>query len=211
MKTSKILFVMVAAALSAGCGGGSNCGPFAQPEISSVEVSLSDADGTGSVSSLSDLRLGITLDIRYVTQRVFTLPGITAAYACSPAPPSGVSNEIGRLSLSCDKPVRGFAAGENILTTTSKVRPAEGREGNGLESITLGQWLELVNDGSTCIDGREHYDYDLPGWGSPYDVSIEFVPEGTPAAAGKYTFTLTIERERAGTYEKTFAPVTVNP
>jgi hypothetical protein len=186
---------------------GPDCGPFPRPELMSVEADLVSVGATEETHAASDLRLTLSLDVIYVTQLPLSMPSLfQTAWACSPPSPSGFDDEISELSLICDKPIRGFAPGENILTTSADVFWMRQDDGSKTP-ITLGQWLELMNDGKTA-SSETHYDthYD---WLHAYDVSIAFIPEGTATAAGDYAFTLTLEMQSGTRYTETFAPVTL--
>lgn len=173
-----------------------DCPPYSRPDISSVEAVLD-----GAVADVAELRLGLSFGIKYVTQRVYNFPGIQAAYACSVAPPSGLVNKITLLSLTCDKTIRGFEPGQNLLTTSSIVKTA----GNpGDETATLNEWLTIINTGR--IGSR----YDLPEVYDIYNVEISFIPEGTEVAAGEYTFELTVEWQNSPAFKKTFAPIRID-
>jgi hypothetical protein len=185
---------------------GPDCGPFPRPELMSVEADLT-AGTTGGNIVASDLRLGLSLKVIYVTATHRSMPSLfQTAWACSPPSPSGFDDEIAELSLICDKPVRGFDPGENILTTSAEVYWVRQDDGSKTP-ITLGQWLALMNEGETASSNthlNKHYD-----WLHAYDVSIAFIPEGTATAAGDYSFTLTVEMQSGTRYTKTFAPVTL--
>jgi hypothetical protein len=170
-----------------------------------VGATVSTANAEGAEAVASDLRLNLTLGVRYITQIPISLPFIDRAYACSPAPPSGFDDEISELSLTCDKPIRGFAAGQNILTTSADVFWIG--EYAPETSITLGQWLELMNKGETnSMAGHYGEFYE---WANAYDVSIAFIPEGTDAASGNYNFTFSMEMQSGKIYNQTFDPVSI--
>lgn len=191
--TSKSL-ALTGVVIMLGCGN--DCGPFSRPDISSIEATLNDG-----VTDAEELKLGLSFGIRYVTQRTYSFPGIQTAYACSPPDPSGLVNKITLLSLTCDKTIRGFEPGQNLLTTSAVVRSA----GYPHEkSATLGEWLAIVNT------GRIEYRYELPGVPDPYNIEIGFIPEGTGVAAGEYTFKLTVEWQNSAPFTKTFSPVSIN-
>ncbi len=180
------------------------CSPLPTPELDRVEAALSG--GGGEISLPSDIRLDLSLDVRYVSALSADFSLIQSARACSPADPSGFGDEIAELSLVCDKPIRGFAPGQNILTTSADVFWI--RQDTPSESpITLGQWLDLMNKGETASLGESYGA--LWAWRDAYDVSIAFIPEGTEAAAGEYNFTFVMEMQRGTRYEETFAPVTI--
>lgn len=182
-------------------GCGQKCGPFPKPELRSVDASIFASNEEGSDAVASDLRLNLALGVRYVAQLPVSLPCIQTAYACSPSDPAGFDDEITELSLTCDKTIRGFKSGQNILTSGSEVF----HNAYGESSITLGQWLGLMNEGEAAsLDNRYLYD-----WREAYDINIAFIPRGTDAPAGNYTFTFALELRSGTRYTKSLPPVTI--
>ncbi|MDR2913089.1 MAG: hypothetical protein LBV38_07385 [Alistipes sp.] len=199
MKKNLLATIFCLSLCLAGCGP--DCAPIPTPELDRVEATLS-AEGDFA----SDLRLDLSLDVRYITAIPARFSLIQTARACSPADPAGFIDEISRMTLTCDRSIRGFSAGQNILTTSADVFWI--RNGAPSESpITLGQWLELMNEGDDSSLGGRYSD--LLMWRDAYDVAIAFIPEGTDAAAGEYNFTFTMEMRSGTRYETNFAPVTI--
>ncbi len=183
-----------------------DCGPFPRPELEQAEATLSATGEEGAVPIASDLRLNLSFDVKYVTHRAPSFSLIQRARACSPAPSSGFDDEIERLSLTCDKPIRGFAPGKNILTTSADVFWIR-QESFSETSITLGQWLDIMNEGETSSLQEV---YGLSGeWRDAYDVAIAFIPEGTDAPADDYKFTFTLRLQKGTRHVITFDTVTL--
>lgn len=186
--------ILPAVAFAALClnGCGPDCGPFLSPELISVDASMTTVNAAETQPVASDLRLNVSLGTRMVAQIPVSLPFIDTAYACSPAPTS-LKDNIRTFSLTCDKPIRGFEAGENILTSGAKVFFGQPDYNNTETSTTLLQWLDGLNNGTG-------YDFDT-------DVAIAFIPVGTVVPAGEYTFRLVVETVLGSRYETDFTPV----
>ena len=216
MKKLFILIILWLILGFAGCRMADDCGVFTHPEITSVNASLRMDNAPEAVPVASDLRMDMLFNVRYdvVAQQLpISLPFIQTAHASCMPNPVHFYDRIDNFSLSCDKPLRGLSAGENLLTSSTTVffRPWPEAE---LTSITLAQWLETVNFGSS--DGV--YDF-LEDLGRPrnryssrrieefYNISIALLPEGTVVPAGEYTFTLTIELRSGRRFVIPFTPV----
>jgi hypothetical protein len=209
MKKVLLIWILGLSLGLARCAG-PDCGPFPRPKLVSMEADMTwNGEDAAMIRDplASDLRLVLSLGVRYFTEIPRSMPSLfQTARACSPADPSGFDDEIVRLSLTCDKPIRGFYPGENILTTSADVYWL--REGDDYKTpITLGQWLDMMNEGETTSLGGNYNQY--YNWRDAYDVSIAFIPEGTPAVAGAYAFTLIVEMQSGTRYTETFAPVTL--
>lgn len=181
----------------AGCGH--DCGPFSYPKLTSAEANLTTVNEEGSIPVASDMRLSVSLAVKYVTQRPVSMSFVQAAYACSPAPVR-FHDPITELSLTCNKTIRGFAPGQNILTSSADVYFYESVYSQYPTIITLVQWLNALNFGDV-IEGGNYY-----GDG-PYDVSIAFIPAGTDVPAGEYTFSFTLTLRSGTKYTKEFSSV----
>lgn len=157
-------------------------------ELENVEASVSVVNNSP--------RLNLTLDVA-VTQEIISqklplsLPFIHRAYACTMSG-GGLTLEtwIKEISLTCNKPIRVFNAGENIMTTRAEVYHPDYYYSN----LSLGKWINAVN---------YHKE------GGYYDVSIAFLPEGTDVPAGDYTFTFSMTLRGGTTFNRTFDPITI--
>ncbi len=206
-------------------GCGDPCGDLTitDYELNSVESSIgfqNPADiavgaeaGTPPARVASDVRLNVSVGIRSVTTRTVAqrvapiLPFVGVAYACSPRP-SAQLNQIVKIELTCDRTIRGFKAGENILTSNARVYSNE--EDNDAyynyddylqhaPQNTLMEWISSINASGG------YYGEDYLG----RDVKIAFIPVGTTVEPGDYKFTFALETENGSRFVKEFASVTL--
>jgi dienelactone hydrolase len=169
-----------------------DCGDTAEYDLTSVDADMIMANEEGVAPVASDLRLNLIIGIRRTAQQLpVSIPFIQTAYACSPAP-SFLNDPVMKLELTCDKDIRGFASGQNILTSSAAVGPVNLDTDNPF--TTLGEWLPNVS-----------YGYSL----SDQNVFIAFIPKGTVVPAGDYTFTLALELISGKRYVIPFEPVTL--
>ncbi|MDR1671429.1 MAG: hypothetical protein LBR57_02815 [Alistipes sp.] len=187
-------------------GCGTDCGPFPIPKLTSVDAVLTcEGADISRTPVATDLRLHLSLGVVYLTRATPSISLIQPAMACSPASPSGFYDEITELSLTCDKPIRGFAPGKNIITSSADVFWPS-RDANLEPPITFGQWLGLMNKGEATHNGSAPY---IHHWTDAYDVVIVPIPEGTDVAAGTYKFTFTVKVQNGISHTKEFAPITL--
>ncbi len=198
MKHLFVLCVLVLSLCFVGCD--IDCGPEYQPELRSVVANISTANEENSDPVASDLRLNLSLEvghIKFAENSHLSFPLIPRAYACSYDPPGFTAKtQIKEISLMCDKSLRGFKAGDNILTTSALVKPT-GRYYRDDYDLTLGRWFFAVNSGRIW-NGNEFY-----------DISIAFIPEGTVVPADDYTFTFFMELRGGKTFSRTFEPIRI--
>jgi hypothetical protein len=171
------------------CGGGPSVYELTSVDASLLMASREGMDNTTPVAS--DVRLHLTLDTRLISQQLpMSLPFIDAAYACSVDPPS-LNDRVTKLMLTCDKPVRGFAPGQNILTSSAGVYDHSYTHIWDQDCSYLGKWLSEINYMTAVVN----------------DVLIAFIPVGTVVPAGEYTFTLTLELKSGRNFTISIPPI----